>query len=254
MTQVHPLIICGGTGSRLWPLSRAESPKQFQKVGGPESLTFFQTAVQRHMGALYHRPCIVTGQMHRATAAEQLAEMQVDGRMICEPMGRNTGPAVLAAALALVDEDPDAIMIVIPADHVIHGPLNDAVAWAIPAVQDGHIVTFGVAPRYAETGFGYITDDGAMGDYDGVRRIGRFVEKPPKEEAQRLIDSRAAYWASGLSMFRAETLIEEYRRFDPESVADVAYAVSEGRHSDGALFLHCKLLVSQTRRFECGKA
>jgi len=238
MTQVHPLIICGGTGTRLWPLSRAESPKQFQKVAGPESLTFFQTAVQRHLGALYHRPCIVTGQMHRATAAEQLAELQVDGRMICEPMGRNTGPAVLAAAMSLIAEDPDAVMIVIPADHVIHGPLNDAVSRAIPAVRDGHIVTFGVAPRYAETGFGYITDAGPLGDFDGVRQIGQFIEKPPKDEAQRLIDSRAAYWASGLSMFRADVLIEEYRRFDSETVADVEYAVSEGQNRDGTLFLH----------------
>ncbi len=237
MTRIHPLIVCGGTGTRLWPLSRAESPKQFHKIGGPDSLTFFQSAVQRHRGEMYHQPCIVTGQMHRATASEQLNDLQIRGRMICEPMGRNTGPAVLAAAHALIEDDPDAIMVVIPADHVIEGPLNEAIASAIPAVEAGHIVTFGITPRYAETGFGYIADAGPLAGFDAARRVGGFIEKPPADEAQRLVDTKSAYWASGLSMFRADTVIAEYAKFDPQTVADVSHAVQSGTRRDGSLFL-----------------
>ncbi|MEM8730016.1 MAG: sugar phosphate nucleotidyltransferase [Pseudomonadota bacterium] len=236
-TKIHPLIICGGTGTRLWPLSRTASPKQFQRVSGPDSLTFFQAAVQRHRGAQYHAPCIVTGEQHRGTVAQQLREIQSGGQIICEPMGRNTGPAVLAAARALMEQDPEAVVVVIPADHVIEGPLNQTIMSCLAGAEAGHIITFGIPPRYAESGFGYILDAGALEGSSTLRRVGSFVEKPPVETAEALIAKGGAYWASGLSMFAAATIDMEYARFDPESHAHVSAALDKAKRSKQGIFL-----------------
>lgn len=246
MTRIYPLIICGGKGTRLWPLSRTQSPKQFQKVSGPDSLTFFQMAVQRHRSSIYHDPVIVTGITHRGTVMKQLREVQARARIICEPLGRNTGPAVLAAAHATLQKDPEAVFVVVPADHIIEGQLTKAIEVCAPAAQAGHIITFGISPRYAETGFGYITDAGPLDGFKAIRRVGGFVEKPPQEKAQELLDSKSSYWASGLSMFRADTIIEEYARFDPMTEALVADSVAFGTQSDDVLFLDSKEFAKAT--------
>lgn len=241
MTRVYPLIICGGNGTRLWPVSRTQSPKQFQKVGEADSLSFFQAAVQRHRGAGYEAPVIVSAVRHRDTIAAQLAEIGVAAEVIHEPMGRNTGPAVLAAAFTLVARDPDALMVVVPADHVIEGDLNATImAMRAPAVG-GKIITFGIKPRYAETGFGYITDGGPDFDYPGLRSVQRFVEKPPTRKARLLVESNIAYWASGISMFAARTIIDEYRKFDAATVVAVERAVAEGRRAADGLELSADL-------------
>ncbi|MEM9640116.1 MAG: sugar phosphate nucleotidyltransferase [Pseudomonadota bacterium] len=224
MSVIYPLVICGGNGTRLWPVSRKQSPKQFQRVGPANSLTFFQAAMQRHRVPAFGRPCVVSSIDHAGTVASQLAQIQCDAQVIHEPMGRNTGPAVLAAALQLLTQDPAALMLVVPADHVIEGDLNKTILDMAEAAKRGHIITFGITPRYAETGFGYITDGGTT-DIPGLHIVDRFVEKPPKPEAQALVDSGTAYWASGLSMFAAATIVEEYRRFDPETVLAVEQAL-----------------------------
>ena len=229
MASIYPLIICGGNGTRLWPVSRTQSPKQFQKVGEETSLTFFQSAVERHRGPGYERPCIVSAQRHAETVAAQLAEIDCQADILLEPVGRNTGPAVLAAALSLYARNPDALMVVIPADHVIDGNLtNTIMAMAAPA-SAGFIITFGIKPRYAETGFGYITDGGPVIEYPGLRHVERFIEKPPSRKARLLVESEIAYWASGLSMFAARTIIEEYQKFDATSAAFVRLAVENGK-------------------------
>lgn len=238
MTTIYPLIICGGTGTRLWPLSRTQSPKQFQKINGPDSMTFFQVAVQRHRGPVYQAPVIVTGVIHRGTVVKQLREIQSKAQIICEPVGRNTGPAVLAAAHAIARNDPDALFVVIPADHVIEGRLTETIEACVPAAQAGHIITFGIPPRYAETGFGYITDAGPLAGFETVRQVGGFVEKPPQNEAQALIDGVSAYWASGLSMFSAKTIIEEYQKFDPKTASHVVASVENGSDTPEALYLN----------------
>lgn len=237
MTRIVPLIICGGNGTRLWPVSRTQSPKQFQKVGEATSLTFFQSAVERHRGAGYDAPCIVSSIRHRDTISAQLAEIGVQAQVIHEPMGRNTGPAVLAAAMMLYAQDPETIMVVVPADHVIEGDINSTImAMRAPAAA-GQIITFGIKPRYAETGFGYITDGGPVIEFPGLRQVERFVEKPPTRKARLLVESDIAYWASGLSMFAARTIIEEYARFDAATVENVRAAVLNGHAAADGLEL-----------------
>ena len=238
MKKVYPLIICGGKGSRMWPISRTQSPKQFQKIGGPQSVTFFQAAVSRHRGALYHDPCIVTGTHLRGMVAQQLREIQSAATFtLCEPVGRNTGPAVLAAAYKILQQDPDAVFVVVPADHVIEGNLDTVIASCLSAAEAGHVITFGVKPRYAETGFGYITDGGPIEHMDTVRKVGKFVEKPPRDVAENLISGGGAFWASGISMFRADTIISEYETQDPKTATSVRASLDLADHQPEALYL-----------------
>ncbi|CAN5191630.1 mannose-1-phosphate guanylyltransferase/mannose-6-phosphate isomerase [soil metagenome] len=233
MRNIRPLILCGGSGSRLWPLSRSMQPKQFQPMDGEGSSTFFQATVQRHCLGGFAEPWICVSQNHLATARRQLREIQCTARIVAEPVARNTGPAVLAAALAISAEDRDGVLVVLPADHVIRGDLNQRFAEVMPAVDDGLIVTFGVTPRYAETGYGYIVEDGRFDKYTHVHRVAEFVEKPGEARALELIASGRAFWASGISIFRADTIIDEYKRLDPETVAAVSAAM-QNAHRAGA--------------------
>lgn len=237
MASIHPLILCGGMGSRLWPMSRIDQPKQFQPVNGKGSLTYFQTTVQRHRGPLFHDPIIVTNAAQSALVNQQLAEIQTSGLIIQEPVGRNTGPAVLAAALTILPQDPDAILLVLPSDHIIVGDLNPTMSRMAAAAQKGHIILFGVTPGYAEPGYGYVIDGGAMVADAGLRSVARFVEKPPVELAQRLIDMGTAYWASGISMFRADVIVAEFKRLHPQTFAAVSQAVQLASSASGGITL-----------------
>jgi mannose-1-phosphate guanylyltransferase/mannose-6-phosphate isomerase len=228
MSKIYPLVLCGGMGSRLWPMSRIDQPKQFQPVGDKASLTYFQTTVQRHRGALFHDPIVVTNLRHVDMVRQQLDDIQCGGQIIAEPCGRNTGPAVLAAALHILRTDPEALLLVLPADHIIDGDLNATVLRMAGAAANGSIVTFGVTPGYAETGYGYIIDGGAAGNHHGLRKVARFVEKPEAKVAQSLIDKGGAYWASGISLFSAATIVQEFKRFEPETLAAVLAAVENG--------------------------
>ena len=237
MKKIYPLVLCGGSGTRLWPISRTRSPKQFQKIGGKNSLTFFQNAIKRHTGEHFHDPCIVTGLRHRGTVVSQLRDIQVSSRIICEPMGRNTGPAVLAAAHTLFGRDPNAVILVIPADHVIDGEINDVITAQIDAALAGQIIAFGITPRGPETGFGYIAKGAELADFPGLCKVDGFIEKPPLEKAKELVEGKSAYWASGISMFSARTIIEEYEKFDPETANNVRRSVMGASPFPEALYL-----------------
>ncbi len=238
MLDIRPVVLCGGTGSRLWPMSRAQSPKQFQPVAGKGSLTFFQATLQRHRAKGYGKPVVVTADQHRETVARQLEEIQCDATIILEPMARNTGPAVLAAAMILAEEDPSALMLILPSDHVIAGNLTTPIFAMRKAASDGKIVTFGIKPSYPETGYGYIVDAGASDDYDGLHHVAEFVEKPPLAKAAALIDTGAAYWASGISLYAASTIIEEFARLDLATSRSVRLAVDRGEWTGKTLMLH----------------
>lgn len=225
--SITPVILCGGMGSRLWPMSRVEQPKQFQPTLGKGSPTYFQATVQRHRGPEFAEPMVVTNARQAALVHRQLDDLQLKGRVIGEPVGRNTGPAVLAAAICARREDPEAMLLVLPSDHMIKGDINRIITSMAPAARDGRIVSFGVIPTYPETGYGYIADGGAVADYAGLHRVAQFVEKPGYDHAKRLIDAGGVYWASGISLMRAQTLIEEFRRLDPTTHAAVTAAVDQ---------------------------
>lgn len=225
---IFPLILCGGMGSRLWPMSRIDQPKQFQPTNGFGSTTYFQSTLLRHRGPGFQTPIVVTNFRHGPIVDRQMNELQMQGIVIAEPVGRNTGPAVLAAAMVILRQNPDAQLLVLPSDHIIRGDMTGIVQAMSAPARDGRIITFGVPPRYAETGYGYITDAGASDVHDGLHDVGSFIEKPPADKAQGLIDEGQAYWASGISLFRADVIVEEYLRFDPMTASAVDAAVTLG--------------------------
>ena len=243
---IYPLVLCGGMGARLWPMSRMEQPKQFQPVRGKGSLSYFQTTVQRHRGDDFHSPIVVTSAAQTVLVHRQLQDLQIKSSVIAEPMGRNTGPAVLAAALTIAQTDPDALLLVLPSDHIITGNLNATILAMRDAADDGRIVLFGVPPTYPETGYGYIMDGGGYGFIPGLHRVDRFIEKPPIEVAKSLIAGGNAYWASGISLFRADVIIEEFLRFDPHTFYTVSEAVTGATRTQNTLHLECGAFAKAT--------
>ena len=243
---IYPLVLCGGMGARLWPMSRVEQPKQFQPVRGKGSLSYFQTTIQRHRGDDFHAPVVVTSKAQTVLVHRQLDDLQIKSTVIAEPMGRNTGPAVLAAALVIAQTDPEALLLVLPSDHIITGNLNTTILAMREAALDGRIVLFGIPPTHPETGYGYITDGGSFGFIPGLHRVDRFIEKPPLEVAKSLIAGGNAYWASGISMFRADIIIEEFLRFDPHTFYTVSEAVTGATREENTIHLESKAFAKAT--------
>lgn len=226
--RIHPLLLCGGSGTRLWPLSRKSYPKQFARVTGEESL--FQGAARRLSGPGFEAPVIVTGNDFRFIVTEQLAAVsQAPQSILIEPEGRNTAPAILAAALTLAAKDPDALILVAPSDHII--PDDDAfcaaVAAAAPRAAGGDIVTFGITPTRPETGYGYLElAEGADATADVPQPLARFVEKPDARRAAEMIASGNYLWNAGIFLFTARSLIAAFETHAPQILAPVRAAVS----------------------------
>lgn len=234
--MITPVILCGGSGTRLWPLSRKSYPKQFAPLAGAEH-SLFQAAAGRLAGAAEGQiapPVVVTGEEFRFIAAEQLAEIgQQDATLLIEPTARNTAPAVLAAALWLEAADPEALMLVMPSDHVIPDAAGfaETVARAVPAAQAGRIVTFGIAPHRAETGYGWLDPvPPAPGETDqSVRPLRGFVEKPDTARAEAMLDAGGYLWNAGIFLFSAATLRAAVSAHLPELLDPVAAAVAGAR-------------------------
>ncbi|MEN1942905.1 mannose-1-phosphate guanylyltransferase/mannose-6-phosphate isomerase [Luteimonas sp. MJ293] len=232
MSNLQVVLLSGGSGTRLWPLSREAYPKQFLALAG--EATMLQETWQRVAPLAQSAPIVVANEDHRFLAAEQLRLVGVEGAaIVLEPVGRNTAPAIAAAALQAVAGGEDPLLLVLPSDHVVRDPaaFQAAVREAMPAAEAGALVTFGIVPEAAETGFGYIQADVGQTD-TGVRDVLRFVEKPDAETAQGYLAEGGYYWNSGMFLFRATRYLEELEKFQPEMVAAVRKAF-EGAARDG---------------------
>lgn len=230
--NIVPVILSGGMGTRLWPLSRVRQPKQFQPINGDGSRSFLQETVLRHRAEGFSTPLIVASASEREILFDQLADIGSRADFIGEPVGRNTGPAVLAAALTLARSDPGALLLVLPSDHIIDGDLNGVVREMAPAAEEGHIVLFGIVPRHPETGFGYISAGAPVEGHEALHEVHSFIEKPELDEATRLVEEGQTFWASGISMMRADVLIEEFARLEPDTLAAVETALDQCEETD----------------------
>ena len=215
--RIIPVILSGGSGTRLWPVSRESFPKQLWPLVSERTL--LQETAQRTLGDGFAAPLVVCNQEHRFLIAEQLRAIGIrDARIVLEPVGRNSAPAIAAAAL-------------LAADHVIADPaaLHRSFATAAVAARAGHVVTFGMRPTAPETGYGYIELGAALDDAPGVFAVRRFIEKPDVPTAARLATDRQHLWNSGMFVFTARTLLDEMAAHAPDVLAAVRQAVSERR-------------------------
>jgi mannose-1-phosphate guanylyltransferase/mannose-6-phosphate isomerase len=237
--MIHPVILSGGSGTRLWPMSRSLYPKQLLALTGERSL-LQETALRVADTAVFAAPVIVANEEHRFIIAEQLREIGVAPEaLILEPMGRNTAPAACVAALRLLARqtsgqspaDPNLLMLVMPSDHVI-GDLTafrQAIDRAAAAARAGHLVTFGITPERAETGYGYIASGAPLGSVAGAFAVTGFVEKPDPDTAERYVASGAYFWNSGIFLFPASLYLSELERLKPEMLAACTAALAAAK-------------------------
>jgi mannose-1-phosphate guanylyltransferase/mannose-6-phosphate isomerase len=234
--MLTPVILSGGAGTRLWPLSRELYPKQLLALIGER--TMLQQTALRLEGLAATAPVVVCNEAHRFLVAEQLRQINIEPRaMLLEPFGRNTAPAIALAAHAALrsagsDPQADPILLVLPADHVIRDvpAFQKAVRVALSAAEQGKLVTFGIVPNAPETGYGYIQR--SKGETaDGVHPIARFVEKPSAEKAAQFVQSGEYYWNSGMFLFRARRYLKELESFAPE-IAKVCASAAAAAKSD----------------------
>ena len=230
MTRLVPVFLAGGSGTRLWPLSRDQYPKQFLKLFGDNTL-LQDTALRTRSLADVQTPLAICGEKHRFIVAEQLLEAGIDGAtVVLEPEGRNTAPAAaVAAQLVLEKYGPDALVLLLPADQVIADVerFRIAVRLAAATAERGHIVTFGVRPTRPETGFGYMKSGAMLAG--GAFAIDNFVEKPDALTAQAYVDAGNYYWNGGIFLFQAGAFLDELRSLEPDTFEGAVNAVTLSR-------------------------
>lgn len=226
-----PVILSGGVGSRLWPLSRGMYPKQLLPLAD-DSLSMLQQTAQRTQGIVnMSAPLVVCNEQHRFMVGEQLQQIGFNGcNILLEPEGRNTAPAIALAALTIARQNPDEVMLVMPADHVIANidGFQAAIATAGELAQSGNLVTFGIVPQGAETGYGYIKA-GKMSD--GGFDVAEFKEKPSKDTAQQYVESGEYYWNGGIFVFTAASYLAELEKYAPD-IYSAAQAAVDGAQPD----------------------
>ena len=246
--SVHPVILSGGVGSRLWPLSRETYPKQFLDVAASGRTLVQQTLARLEGMPDLAAPIVVCNQAHRFLVAEQLRDNPLGAaQILLEPVGRNTAPAVGVAALQAMRDAPDAILAVFPADHLIEAPaaLRTALGEAVQAAEAGWLVTFGVVADRPETGYGYIEAGEPVADQATARLVQRFVEKPDHARAQAFLEAGGFYWNAGMFVMRASRYLEALQQHAPDILRGCEAAMTEAerdldfiRLGEGG-FAHC---------------
>lgn len=227
---IVPAIMCGGSGTRLWPLSRASYPKQFLPLAG--EATLFQDTVARVAGAPFTAPMILCSEGHRFIAAQQLQEMGAAAdTIILEPVGRNTAPAAAVAALLAAERHPDALVLLLASDHLVTdlAAYGAVVAKAAEAAAAGSIVLFGHVPHAPATGFGYIRQGDPLPGVDGAFRVAQFLEKPDAAKAEAMLAQGDHFWNGGTFMFRPDVMLAELERLRPTLLAQCREAVAQAK-------------------------
>jgi len=231
MTEIErpiiPVILSGGAGTRLWPLSREHYPKQLLPLAGENSL-LQQTASRVADSKMFAPPIVVCNEEHRFVIAEQLRTIGlVPSRIVLEPAGRNTAPAAAAAAYVAIGQSPDALILVMPSDHHMARPetLAETVRRGLKAAERNSLVTFGIAPDGPETGYGYIRQGAPVADAEGVYRVDRFTEKPDQATAAQFLADGGYFWNSGIFLFAADTYLEALAKAEPKIAAAARDAV-----------------------------
>ena len=230
MPDVHPVILSGGAGSRLWPLSRSLFPKQLLALAGERSL--IQDTALRVQGKEFLPPLIICNVEHRFLIAEQMRESGIKPQaIVLEPAGRNTAPAAAIAALMVAETDPDDVMLLMPADHIVRNgnAFLQALNRAVLAAQRDHLVTFSITPDSPETGYGYIRSGAALSGLPDCFSVARFVEKPDAATAAGYLASGDYGWNSGMFVFKANLFLSELERLEPELLAHCRAALKNGK-------------------------
>ncbi len=233
---IRPVVLCGGSGTRLWPLSRSLHPKQLLPIAHTD--TMLQTTVYRTRGAGFAEPVIVTGEDHRFMVKDQLAEGNISpAAIVLEPSARNTAAAIALAALWLERQQPGQIMLIMPSDHVVQkaGALIEAIKAGRPLAEAGKLVTFGIKPERAETGYGYIEAGEPTAEVPQARTVARFVEKPDHATAEAYVAGGRHYWNGGIFLFRADAYLDELRALQPDVLSACEAALVAG-NTDGLFF------------------
>lgn len=236
MQKVVPVILCGGSGTRLWPLSRTLYPKQFVKFEG--SKTLFQQTLERSASIIEAtNPIVVSNKSHVHFVRQNLSDLDMNATLIMEPIARNTAPAIALAAFAAYQDDPNSILLVLPSDHIIKGKeaFRAAVQKATKLASEDLLVTFGIVPTGPETGFGYIEQAEAIDDFG--YKVKQFVEKPVLEKAKQMLSKGGFYWNSGMFVFKASTFLKELKQYAGEmyQIASCAFEKAVQDLSDSNL-------------------
>jgi mannose-1-phosphate guanylyltransferase/mannose-1-phosphate guanylyltransferase/mannose-6-phosphate isomerase len=232
MQTITPVVLSGGSGTRLWPVSRGLYPKQLLPMTAER--TMFQETARRFWGAAgFAPPLVVCNDEHRFIIAAQMQDVGVSpNKIVLEPLGRNTAPAAAIAALLLAEQSPETLMLLAPSDHVIDDvpAFRAAIDTAARAARQGHLVTFGIKPNRPETGYGYIRRGAPLKQAPGAFAVAAFVEKPDRPTAERFIAEEIYYWNSGMFLFAPKLYLEELSRYAPDILAKADHALKQSRH------------------------